>query len=88
MRLITGLELLFWFLAMITRIYFKFENKAIPINKNYPKPKETSVLSLQRKLKRNNDRKGRIAYKTALKVSSASENVKKKRLDAIKGSKN
>ena len=27
MRLITGLELLFWFLAMITRICFKFEGK-------------------------------------------------------------
>ena len=33
MRLITGLELLFWFLAMITRICFKFEGKEKKKNK-------------------------------------------------------
>ena len=88
MRLITGLELLFWFLAMITRIYFKFENKQSSTNKINQNPKETAVLSLQRKLRRHRDRKGKIAYKTATKVSSTSDNVKHKRLDAMRVTKN
>ena len=87
MRLITGLELLFWFLAMITRIYFKFENNETSRKKIDPNLKETAALSLQRKLRRYRERKGRIAYKTTTKVSSTSENVIKKRLDAMKGSK-
>ena len=33
MRLITGLELIFWFLAMITRICFRFEGKEKVNNK-------------------------------------------------------
>ena len=39
MRLITGLELLFWLLAMITRLCFKFEGKEKVSQKVGPKTK-------------------------------------------------
>ena len=45
MRLITGLELFFWFLAMITRICFKFEGKEKVNSKvsQIPKPENNTL---------------------------------------------
>ena len=81
MRVITGLELLFWFLAMMTRVYYKFGGKENVRNKMNPTLKGQDDSSLKRKLrKRNKDRKGRLAFHTIAKVSStvlsASDNVK------------
>ena len=59
MRLITGLELLFWFLAMITRICFKFEGKENQKNKVTSNVKESTPISSQRKLSKENKLKVR-----------------------------
>ena len=50
MRLITGLELLFWFLAMITRICFKFEGKEKQKNKITSTENELAAVPCQTKL--------------------------------------
>ena len=68
MRLITGLELFFWFLAMITRICFKFEGKekvnnkvsqiCKPTNNAFPKDKvedEKNILESMEKLQKTID---------------------------------
>ena len=55
MRLITALELLFWFLAMITRICFKFEGKEKVNCKIEPKTK-TRSNDLQRGQSENKSR--------------------------------
>ena len=52
MRLITGLELLFWFLAMITRICFKFEGKEKKKNKIASTAKESAPVPSDAKQKR------------------------------------
>ena len=69
MRLITGLELLFWFLAMITRICFKFEGKEKKKNKITAAAKESDPFPQ--------------TFKTTARSTKASDEAKQNRIDEL-----
>ena len=84
MRLITGLELLFWFLAMITRICFKFEGKERQKNEIAPEVKKTADIPSQRKLRRDNKLEARKpTFTTEANTPNDSQGRNQNRFDSI-----
>lgn len=84
MRLITGLELLFWFLAMITRICFKFEGKEWQKNDIAPEMKKTADVPGQRKLRRDNKLEYRKpTFTTEANTPKDSQGGNRNRFDSI-----
>ena len=77
MRLITGLELLFWFLAMITRICFKFEGKEKQKNKITSTVNESAAVPYQTKLRRD------YKLKNTGGAQKAYDTAKKNRIDEM-----
>ena len=84
MRLITGLELLFWFLAMITRICFKFEGKEKQNNEIDPALNKSAAATSQRKLRRDNKLRARKQpFTTVASAPKDSDDAKWNRIDTI-----